>query len=118
MLEGDGSANNEPGSAAAEEEEGGGGLGVVGATGESPRRNKLKMDKRFDCGSWDEGCRLDEACEYALLVVGGEGRGGGGLFVALEAAGEVLSGLAMRKPPNDWERLRSPSMAAAKWVWL
>ena len=29
-----------------------------------------------------------------------------------EVPGEVVSGLAMRRPPNDWERLRSLSMAS------
>lgn len=32
------------------------------------------------------------------------------LFVGVEA-GDASSGLAMRKPPSDCERLKSPSMA-------
>ena len=33
-----------------------------------------------------------------------------------EVPGEVVSGLAMRRPPNDWERLRSLSMASTTGV--
>ncbi len=33
--------------------------------------------------------------------------------------GGALSGFAIRKPPNDWERLRSPSMASRpRRMWL
>jgi hypothetical protein len=42
----------------------GGGLGVVEWPPDSLRRNKLKMDKRFVCGSGAEGDGSDEAWEF------------------------------------------------------
>jgi hypothetical protein len=37
-----------------------------------------------------------------------------------EAGGEESSGFAMRKPPRDWDRLKSPSMtpgSKVRWLW-
>lgn len=38
-----------------------------------------------------------------------------------EAGGEESSGFAMRKPPRDWDRLKSPSMTPGskvrRWLW-
>lgn len=70
----------------------------------SPRRSMLKSERRRCCGSRGSSIFVSAVCrpvtegeEVSAVVVG--------------ESGDPLSGLAIRKPPNDCERLKSPSMS-------
>lgn len=63
---------------------------------------------------WEEDGGGGSGMELALALAAG----GGGSIPGTTGPGssdefkEESSGLAMRRPPSDWERLRSPSMMA------
>ena len=63
-------------------------------------------------------CKSEVTCECASI---GEGEMESGDIAgamlegsSLNELGDASSGFAMRKPPRDWERLKSPSMAGPK----
>ena len=60
-------------------------------------------------------CKAEVTCEFGSI---GEGEMESGDIAgamlegsSLNGLGDASSGFAMRKPPRDWERLKSPSMA-------
>jgi hypothetical protein len=81
-----------------------------GSRTDSPRWRMLNIECLRDC-------ICGSVLERPSLEIGVESKTAGvdsirePVEVSGEPPGDTLSGLAMRKPPNDCERLKSPSMA-------